>query len=120
MRCSKPAACVSLPPGQLRFLSRPTFLFVAKFLGWIGETNEDQRQLHITCLALRKESALTKQATSFEEPVADKCSFANKLDFVGDKREYSLLSLLPWCLSVPEISNTGPISGEVRRRNCHK
>jgi hypothetical protein len=40
---------------------------------------------------------------------------ANKLDFAGDKRECPQLSLLPRCLSVPEISNTGPISGEVRR-----
>ena len=39
-----------------------------------------------------------------------------KLDFVGDKREYPQLSLLLWCLSVPEALKTGPISGEVRRR----
>ena len=42
--------------------------------------------------------------------------FRIKLDFVGGKREYPELSLLLWCLSVPEALKTGPISGEVRRR----
>ena len=47
-------------------------------------------------------------------------AFRIKLDFVGDKRECPQLSLLLWCLSVPEALKTDPISGEVRRRKCHK
>ena len=39
-----------------------------------------------------------------------------RLDFIGDRRECPELSLLLWCLSVPEALTTGPISGEVRRR----
>ena len=42
--------------------------------------------------------------------------FAIKFDFIGDKRECPKLSLLPWCLSVPEALKTDLISGEVRRR----
>jgi hypothetical protein len=42
--------------------------------------------------------------------------FANKLDFIVDRREYPELSLLLWCLSVPEVLKADPISGEVRRR----
>ena len=34
--------------------------------------------------------------------------FPNKLDFLGDKRDYSYLSLFPWRLSVSEIANTVP------------
>ena len=34
--------------------------------------------------------------------------FANKLDFVGDRREYPHLFLLPWCLSVFETSRRVP------------
>jgi hypothetical protein len=43
-------------------------------------------------------------------------AFQIKLDFVGGKRECPQLSLLLWCLSVPEALKTDPISGEVRRR----
>ena len=43
-------------------------------------------------------------------------SIANKLDLIRNRREYTQLSLLLWCLSVPEALTTGPISGEVRRR----
>jgi hypothetical protein len=39
-----------------------------------------------------------------------------KLDLIGDRGECPELSLLLWCLSVPEALTTGPISGEVRRR----
>jgi|ERR1700730_6567114 hypothetical protein len=39
-----------------------------------------------------------------------------KLDFIGGRHECPQLSLLHWCLSVPEALTTGPISGEVRRR----
>ena len=39
-----------------------------------------------------------------------------RLDLIGDRGECPELSLLLWCLSVPEALTTGPISGEVRRR----
>jgi hypothetical protein len=37
-----------------------------------------------------------------------------RLDLIGDRGECPELSLLLWCLSVPEVLKTGPISGEVR------
>ena len=39
-----------------------------------------------------------------------------RLDFIGDRGERPELSLLLWCLFVPEALTTGPISGEVRGR----
>ena len=40
--------------------------------------------------------------------------FANDVDFICERCEYSQLFLLLWCLSVPEALKAGPISSEVR------
>jgi hypothetical protein len=66
-------------------------------------------------LRVRRHSPVGQERT----PPARRVGFSVlriRLDFIGKRCDYAKLSLLLWCLPVPEALKTDLISGEVRRK----